>query len=260
MLNKLPPDVLLRIVTIGERGSFDPSTLRSGEPLRVAYSLSQLCSSLRAFVLNVYLGDVLTAVDFTFVHCDSFLGHGTLAALARAPGLESFAASYLHCQRGVNGQSGDAVVAPLLQHGRLERLKLRGMSGVSDAFMVGAVLPSLEVLDLSYVAAVSSGTLRALAEFPMLRVLFLLGCTNVDDDALEVLWQRGCIAKTLTEINLAYCPVSDAAIRQVLAVALSLQKLVLASSGANLWSTGSYTSSGVSSLQELFPGVIRFQI
>lgn len=260
MLDKLPPDLLLRVITSHERGEYNPTVLRSGEPLRAAHSISQVCSTLRAFVLSVYLGDTIVAADFTHVSCDDFLGEGTMSALARAPRLVSFAASYPHCRRSTDGESGNAVIAPLLQHACLQRLKLRGMSGVSDAFLCEAELPSLELLDLSYVAAVSSGTMRALSQFKMLRGLSLLGCTNVDDNALAELWLPGHVGRHLTEINLAYCPIGDDALREALAVAHGLQRLVLASSGCNLWATGSYTPHGIKSIEELFPGVVQFQV
>lgn len=260
MLDKLPPDLLLRVIIINERGGYDPSTLRSGHPLRVAHALSQTCASLRRFVLDVYLGSTLSGADFSHVSCEDFLCRGTMSALARAPRLARFAASYPHCRRGADGAAGDAVVAPLLQHTAIRSMVLRGMSGVSDAFLDGASLPALEVLDLSYVAAVSSGSLRAISGFDSLRVLVLLGCTNVDNHALQELWRPGRVGRSLVELNLAYCPVTDVALRTTLSVAESLRRLVLAASGCNLWATGSYSEAGVQALQERFPGVISFQV
>lgn len=260
MLDNLPADLLLRVITIDERGGYDPSTLRSGHPLRIAHALSQTCSSLRRFVLHVYLASTLVAADFSHVSCDDFLCRGTMSALARAPRLARFAASYPHCKRGADGAAGDAVVAPLLQHAHVRSMVLRGMSGVSDAFLAGASLPALEVLDLSYVAAVSSGSLRAISGFDRLRVLVLLGCTNVDNNALQELWGPARVGGSLVELNLAYCPVTDAALKTTFSSAKRLRRLILAASGCNLWATGSYSEAGVQALQELFPGVISFQV
>lgn len=260
MLDRLPQDILLRVITCYERGEYDPSTLRSGHALRVAHQLSQICSSLRAFVLNVYLGRTLSKADFTHVSCDDFLCRGTMSALARAPRLVQLSASYAHCRRSPDGESGDAVIAPLLQHAAMQKLMLCGMSGVTDDFLFGATLPSLEVLDLTYVAAVSSASMRAISRFGSLRVLVLLGCTNVDNNALEALWGPMCVGGSLVELNVAYCAVTDVGLRRTLSAAHCLQRLVLASRGCNLWATGSYSEAGVASLQELFPGVIHFQV
>lgn len=254
MLDALPPEVLLRIIASPDGAPRDPSVLRSAAPLRVAQALSHVSARLRALVRAVYLGETLRHVDFTRVSCDPFLTAATLRALASAPRLASFAAAYPRLR-------GDAAVAPLLAHAALASLSLRGMSGVTDRFLTGARLPALARLDLSYVSAVAAAALAAASALPALRTLTLAGCASVDDAALSALLRPGgCAGRTLARLNVAYCPLSDAALAACLRRAPALAALVLAPAGCNLWATGAYSAAGVADLQARYPGVVRFEV
>jgi hypothetical protein len=60
---------------------------------------------------------------------------------------------------------------------------------------------------------------------------------------------------TLTHLDLAYCPVTDATLSFMPLAGAVLRTLVLARSCDNVWSSGLWTARGVQLLQENLPGL-----
>lgn len=208
MLDKLPGEILLRIVNADSRfqGHIDHdfSTIRSSSCLQLAYSLSQVNSFLRSFVLWTYMNETVRYVDFFGANCASFVTVNTFAAIASAENLKSFSVIYLHLPLHESGKSGDFCIAPLLRHPKLETLMLGGLSGVTDMFMEGSCLPNLRKIDLGYCHATTHNVMAALGSFPALEQIGLCGCTNVDDDAMRKFLSIGPARLSVRTLCLAY--------------------------------------------------------
>ncbi len=60
---------------------------------------------------------------------------------------------------------------------------------------------------------------------------------------------------TLTHLDLAYCPVTDATLSILPLAGAVLRTLVLARSCDNVWSSGLWTARGVQQLQDSLPAL-----
>ncbi len=63
------------------------------------------------------------------------------------------------------------------------------------------------------------------------------------------------LMSTLTHLDLAYCPVTDATLTFMPLAGAVLRTLVLARSCDNVWSSGLWTARGVQHLQESMSGL-----
>lgn len=258
MIADLPDDLLVRIVTASSRLKGFVGRLTCPNQLRLVYTLSQVSRRLREFAFHSYLASI-RSVDLSTENSITFVSVETFRVLAGCLNLDSLSLAY-----GKVEDDSERWIGKLLQS-NISALILRGTSGLGpNTFQCFRTSPltsaPLTHLDLSYASNIDVEVMRLVACIATLRTLKLVGCTGVEDDSISCL-ADGPAAPMLSEVNLSYCMVTDAALAVFLRKTPRLVLLELAESAANLWTTGAYTANGVTELIRHHPRVrVKFTV
>lgn len=274
-LDLLPEDVLLRIIAL------------SGDlavQIGVAYRLGAVCVRLRRFITSQFLASITkitpesllslslsdsSAARAAFVSIFSVTSSlrelhlpgcsPTLLSRTAMTVLSKTACDTLVRVNLAYCRVSDDVLQPLLRCRSLRFLVLISCDGPTGRiFSSESCIAPLETLDLSWVSTVDREGIAAIATLPTLRNLVLRGCEAISNSTLRYLF-RSNIRESLESITLAYCPIRDCALLELVKCMPRLRSLVLAEHTSNLWSTGEFTQAGIKNLRELYPNVnIRF--
>ena len=270
-LNQLPDDVLLRIIHL---------TGTHADQVGIAYKLGAVSSRLRHLLKTRFLTSItalspdrlesLSLADASAARAalTSMFSHtsavkvlnfsGCSPDLLSVESMKALARSARHSLTTINLAYccvTDDVVRPVLRCPNLRSLILPSCNGVTGAmFADGQLIAPLEVLDLSYIHSFTRDGVRAVATITTLKHVKLKGCDVVNSNTLRA-FTLSDVRLSLKSICLAYCPVMDKALYDLLDNAPNLRTLSLAEVAGNLWSTGDFTAEGIVELRASFPNV-----
>lgn len=111
----------------------------------------------------------------------------------------------------------DEAVQPLFFCPRLKRLEISfGRLTTSNLFhfdvdVTERIVAPLECLDVTWLPCVDLNAAERIAAMGTLTTLFLKNCENFDDDCAQAL-AAGAAAKSIVDLNLSYCPISNEAL------------------------------------------------
>lgn len=270
-LNLLPDDVLLRIIS--QSGGLSVQ-------IGIAYRLGAVCTRLRRLLTAQFLPSV-TQFSFDCLSClslsDSLAARTAFASFFSATSslrqldlsgcsptlltrdvMAVLAVSACHSLTSVNlahCRVSDDVLRPLVRCRRLRSLLLISCDGPTGCiFDSRTCIAPLETLDLSYVHSLSDEGVTAIFTLRTVSNLVVKGCEAVSTASL-LKFSASNIRLSLKSICLSYCSINDRALLHVLANAPNLQTLTLAEQTSNLWGTGEFTHTGVTTLRDTFPHV-----
>lgn len=281
----LPDDVLRRVVDTVEPSPPPQSAIAAGapppSPLKTAHILAAVSRRLRAYVVLHYLPSItsLGPQDWELLRANNSVygaASAVVALLGRCSGLKVFSSE--NARQGLitseavrtmaetAGETLETVdikfidlnneaIRPLFACPRLRRLEMSfGRLVTPNLFHFGegqTIVAPLEFLDLTWLSCVDKNAVEHIARVGTLTALIMKNCENFNDECARIL-AAGPAAKSIVDLSLSYCPISNESLCFLIAAMPQLQKVMVAERAGPYHIPTAYNQAGIDAAKERF--------